>query len=272
MRLFFFTIAIATVALLSSLWVAPERVQRAYFQVTDLLRSELYQRELRYQGVSEEREFELTSLLPLERSNVWWASHVGDVADVLRRDPHVLDAVVSRCSGWSLACFDIEITTRAPKLFAQVGETVWSVGEDGGLISPLPRERFAALHSHPLVRGLAVANLSPEVVRARLSYVRSALEIIREVSGLEVGQVDMRRNGELEVAFRGATFTTVFEADDHRLKTIREEAKRLREVLTRFEGDPAQLKRIDLAFQRVAVVELHDESVTGEGEQPSGKS
>ncbi len=265
MRALLLSLTAVTVFLLSALWYAPEQVHRAYFLFTKSIRTVLYERsfeldsdpQLLAQSGLESSAFtsSLVDLLPQERTNLWWLTHTKDLARFLEKSPYVETAHVARCSTFSVRCFSLGIHPRVPTLVAQVQESDWTVGKDGGLIRRISSNAFPHL---PRVYGTARGDLSPGLVRARLSYVSSAIDEIRKISGLEVSQVLIERNGELQVEFQGVPFLTVFEADSHDLEVIREESRRLHELLVRFDGDPSKVKKIDLAFQRLAVVEFHE--------------
>ncbi|MCB0332758.1 MAG: hypothetical protein KDD55_04615 [Bdellovibrionales bacterium] len=269
MRAILLFLSALTISLLSVLWYAPEQVHRSYFLLTKSIRSLLYERNFTFESDPDllaksgleplALKTALIELLPRERTNLWWVTHTEDLSRMLEKSPFVEKASISPCDTLSLGCFELEVRPRVPALVAQVEHDEWTVGKDGGLIRRVSAGAFSHL---PRVYGTAGGDLSPELVRARLSYVSSAIEMIRHISGLAIEQVLVERSGELRVQFQGVPFLTVFEADSHDLEVIREESRRLHELLVRFDGDPRQVKKIDLAFQRLAVVEFY------EGESP----
>ena len=110
----------------------------------------------------------------------------------------------------------------------------------------------------PLVDGLLEESISPQVTEARAAFVFKALEVIEGELGRRVDYLRVNEEGELLVSFPPQGFVAVFSGKDGDIEVLGREVRRLRAVLGQFRGGEERLKRVDLAFERVAVVKTED--------------
>ncbi|MCB0339117.1 MAG: hypothetical protein KDD53_05915, partial [Bdellovibrionales bacterium] len=70
--------------------------------------------------------------------------------------------------------------------------------------------------------------------------------------------VNWRPNGEVEVAFEDKGYSVIFDYSGQDLGRLQEQARRLTALNKQLQGHEEQIREIDLAFRRVAVVKMKD--------------
>lgn len=247
-------------------WFAwPQTCRFALEETASFIRQLMYEKELRLGGLAVLRQENLDLQKFRERSNPWWQLYSNTVRAALMQDPLIKDAQVKRCADRIWNCFEIKVTERQASMLAFVGDKLWMVGEDGGFMGPVPERivqgpdwslNLQKLGSPVLVRGLLTTGVSPELLKSRLAYVLKAVTLINEESQQRVSSLELKPNGEMETIFLGHAFTVVFGVPTQDLMDIKEEARRFSEILEKFKQNPSVIEKIDLAFNKRAVVKL----------------
>ena len=225
-----------------------------------------YAKAITFTGLEQIAEEDIQALLPEQSSVLWWRMNSAAITASLQEHPLVSEVRLDECERWSWGCFQLDIVERKPELLALVGDQVWLVGDDGAFIVPVPagqvphvlsRIRGSDKRQPPLVKGLLHENPSPDKIKARLAYVTEALETIEQASGLTVEALELRSNGEMDVGFHGLRLTATFDAVENQSNRLSLEASRLKRVLDEFEGKSELIDKVDLAFEKLAVIRLH---------------
>jgi hypothetical protein len=223
----------------------------------------LTEKELNISGLQVLNRVDILKELPVSKSVAWWLTNAREVEAALEKNVLVQKATVHRCSDFSLRCFEISIVERQPTFIAALGDRVWLIGEDGGFITPIPRKQFEAkgVNVVPgktpiLVEGLLSESVSPDLAKARIQYVKLVIGAVENELALRVSWVGLRDNGETALKFVGRDFEAVFDVADQDMGRVREESQRLKTVLSQLGDKAADVARIDLAFDKVAVVKL----------------
>ncbi len=191
-------------------------------------------REVHFEGLQRLETSDLVDLLPRQQSNFWWAAHRSELADAIRKHPLVQQVTVNACSRLSIDCYEFKLQERelamlaldpgasvaaAPsdagkndEVRASVNPRLWAVARDGTFLAPLPlkmaqsqelRLYGKSFDTPVLVRGMfRDQSISPDVVRSRINFVRDALRVIGEETGLDPAQAELNQHGELETSFR----------------------------------------------------------------------
>ncbi len=81
---------------------------------------------------------EIEALLPQKESVLSWMLHREQLSALLRGHPLVRDARVEGCDEQWWGCFRIQVTERDAFFIAVIGRRGWVIGEDGGVMTPLP--------------------------------------------------------------------------------------------------------------------------------------
>ncbi|NLF24757.1 MAG: hypothetical protein GX589_03760 [Deltaproteobacteria bacterium] len=241
-------------------WQAVKRANRSFF----------YGKQVSFEDLESRLASQLKPLLPWDRSVLWWSLREDEIASRLMEHPLVEGAQVERCEAFSWGCFVIKVSARRPAAIAAIGGETWIVGQDGAFMAPLSSaitlkklfgEDVPKLGRLPVIDGVMLEQGSLEVGRARLRYVLKALALIEEESGYQISRLAIKENGETVVSFRGYNMEAVFDVIKGQMRRLRQEARRFKQVMTEFAGREGALERVDLAFDKVAVIKLADEVV-----------
>ncbi len=253
----------------------PEPLNRFANQSAQQVNHLLLDKNVSYEGLSYVRSEEIEVLLPMEKSIPWWLFNKSQIETGLLRHSLVKKALLETCDTFAIAewgCFKVLIQERHPAYAALIEDEVWILGEDGGLLFPVSREQF---DSQPLTKILSknlardvssdvnlkilqVAGSSPDLIHARLSYTRRALEIIEENSGLEAAMARCSHQGEIRIRFDNYPFEVLFDYSEDAPKTLALEAQRLAALLKEFGARAQTIELIDLAYNKLAIVRFHD--------------
>lgn len=245
-------------------WLYPDLARQGYHEVASQTGKLLNEKEVRISGLSVLARADILRDLPLDRSVVWWQLNHHEIERALERNPLIEKVVVSRCEAVAVRCFDVSIAERQPAFIAALGDRVWLLGEDGGFITPIPRKQFDERGAHVLpgqrtpvlIDGLLSESSSPDIVKGRIQYVKSVIGAVESETNLSVRWLGIRDNGETAIKFKGYDFDAIFDAGDRELGKMREEARRLKTVLSQFSDRLSDVARVDLAFDKVAVAKL----------------
>lgn len=235
----------------------------------------VFDKRVAYTGLSYIRPEEIEVLLPMERSVPWWIFNKEQIETTLLRHSLVRKATLKTCDKLAVTdwgCFSIDVQERHPMFAALIDDEVWILGEDGGLLFPIPRDQFdtqplAKILSKNLAREvpssislkiLQVAGSSPDLIHARLSYTRRAVEIIEEHSRLEVAMARCSHQGEIRARFEGYPFEVIFDYAEDAPKTLTVEAQRLSALVMEFGQRAQTIELIDLAYNKLAIVRFND--------------
>jgi hypothetical protein len=231
----------------------------------------LYDKQFDFKSLKLVKSSELESLLPKDRSIIWWLFNLSDIEAQLVRHSLVKSARVNTCDSLAVTnwgCFSVEVDERHPAYAALISDEVWILGQDGGLLFPVPKEQFekqslSKILSKYLAREvpadkhlkiIQVAGKAPDLIHARLSYTRRALEIIEESSRLEVSLAKCSQQGEIRARFDGYPFEVIFDYSEDAPKTLADEAKKLATLIAEFGKRAQTIELIDLAYNKLAVV------------------
>lgn len=239
----------------------PKMTQSWFGSVRSALHSFWYDKSISYNGLTVLNVEELEGLLPMERSSLWWKLNTSAIEAGLLRNPFIEKAVVTSCEGFMLGCFYVDITERAVDFLAVVGDKVWAVGKTGGFLMPLSkdslwdRQRVFMRRSPTILQGFD--GLSPDLVHARLEFLRRAVLLMEEKINHQVESVYFSRH-DLEFLFRGANWRAVVDAPPENTQEVNlvrldTQIQRLQRILDGLKGKPVPWSKIDLAFNRVAV-------------------
>ena len=252
-------------------WIyAPAQARTVVDRGADALYRFWYDKELLIAGDSNLADKSIRDLLPTELSTLWWLMNTDIVEGDLRKSPWIRKADVHPCASKFLSlwgCFVVTIEERKPSFLVTEGDVTWLVGEDGGFISPLtPRVK-------DLFRGRTLRNLkgfyddnpSADLFQARFHYASEAVGIIEKRMHRKVASVQLLPGGEIEVEFEDNPFRVVFSGGVDSAEPLHFELDRLDVLLSQIEGKEGTVEKIDLAFNKLAVVKFRE----GTGAPPS---
>ena len=267
----------------------PAPLDRFFVRRSEELETILYQKNVQFKNLSLVRDSELSPLLPQDKSVPWWLFNKQEVETQLLRHSLVRKATVRTCDRLAITnwgCFAIDIEERQPAFAALIEDEVWILGQDGGLLFPVSHREFEQeslkkILSKHLARDMSadvrlkilqVAGKSPDLIHARLSYTRKALEIIEQESKLEVAMARCSKHGEIRANFEGYPFEVIFDYAENSPDTLATEATRLAALVAEFGQRAQAIKLIDLAYNKLAVVRFNDSEQKAREGIESGKT
>lgn len=225
-------------------------------------------KELSFSGLSRLNSEDLEVLLPMDKSVLWWNLNSSAIEAAARRHPMVEYAELRRCDELSLACFRIAVSERIPRYIVELGGQRWLVGVDGGFMTTLAASE--GLPNLVTIRGLGDSSASPDLVRGRFDQLRTALAVIEREAGAAVQAVDFRANLEFLAELEGLPFSVLFDMSEDGGR-IPLQAERLAKLLRQFDGRLDAIKRVDLAYDKQAVVQLQ-EATPPPGTRPEARA
>lgn len=208
--------------------------------------------------------------LPASRSIPWWIMNRNQIEAILTQTSFIQEADIQPCESWfsSWGCFVIDISERSPAYLTTSGSDMLVLGDDGAVIVSFPlnslEERLGALLD-PAVRkpillvDMITPGVSSDVVKARFAYLSQAIATIEREGGVGISRVQLLPNGEIVVRLASQPFDVQFDSPQENPDRLADEAQRLRRLLLELKGKEASITRIDLAYDKLAVVTYTDE-------------
>ena len=259
MRRIFLAILIAAM-ILCFYWIYnPKHVERYIRLGGQAIYNFWFEKELLIAGDSNLSDKTIKDLLPTEQSIFWWLMNMDIIEGDLKRNPWIIKADVHPCTSSIIGlwgCFVVNIEERKPSFLVTEGDVTWLVGEDGGFFSPLT-PRLRELYKDRklcLLKGFYDDSPSAELFNARFRYVYEAVKIIEKRMHRRISSVELLPSGELEVSFDDNAYSVVFSGGLDGAELLHFELDRLDVLLGQFEGKEDTIKKIDLAFNKLAVV------------------
>lgn len=267
MRFFIFTTVLA-VSALSWMHFYPEEAALIASRTESALHTALDEKRVELSGLERLSKEDVRVLLPMQRNNLWWFANSEEIANSLKRHPVIETAKVSACpnSSWyDITCYALIIRERPARFVAVLGEESWLVGADGVFIAPVHRlegthelKRYQKdLKSAIFVSGLGDSIHSPEVVKAKLQVISSAVDTISSRSRLGVSKITFFGNDELEVIFKGLSAPVTFQIENGGPLQLAVQTERLNKIIADLRRAGTEATKIDLAFDNLAVVKLN---------------
>lgn len=262
-------------AILFAVFFPSEGLQELGQKIRQLVHEISYEREVSISGQELTAGIDLLTDALRSRSNLWWLISKSKIEAEMMHSPFVKQASVSTCGGYTWGCFEVVVTERQPLLLAAVGSKTWVIAGDGAFMTPLD-ELFALVRTNntpelkrklvqisklPLIEGLVDAGGSTSISRSRFHYTNQALTIIQAESGMKIERLAIHKNGELSVKFRSLGFLVVFGYEESERSNLKEEAQRLKLLIGELALRLDEIRKVDLAFKKMAVISFGDNSV-----------
>ena len=236
--------------------------------------SKLYDRKVIVLGAKNISKEQISSLLPNDKDNVYWWLNRQSIASELQKIKIIKEVVISGCSQEIPPnCFSIEIVERKPSFIAIRGANAALLDSEGNEFDAVQssdlaiklKELMSVDEDKPkVVVGLYSEGSSSDQVLARFEYVRQAVAKIQEESRIEFSRIELMPSGELLLKPSRANFTVQFDNNWQNLEGLSDQVTRLKLVLAEVASRINEVTKIDLAFNRIAVV-AYSESIVPEG-------
>jgi hypothetical protein len=226
--------------------------------------SKLYDRKVVVLGAKNISKDQISALLPNDKDNVYWWLNRQSIASDLQRIKIIKEVVVSGCSQEIPPnCFSIEITERKPSFIAIRGATAVLLDLEGNEFDAVPssdlatklKEFMSISEEKPkVVVGLYSEGTSSDQVLARFEYIKQAVTKIQQESKIEFSRIELLPTGELLLKPSKANFSVQFDNNWQNLEGLSDQVTRLKLVLSEVSARIHEVTKIDLAFNRLAVV------------------
>lgn len=216
---------------------------------------------------------DVQGLLPQDRSIFWWLLHGEQIEAALTSNPMISEARVETCGErWyqNWGCFRLKLKERMPEYATVSGEKAWLIGENGTFLAPMSRRAFeqpgfqqemARLLGQSggpmrILQGIFDKSGSPELAKGRVLFLQRAVKDIERGAALRVQSAELLPNQELSVRFAGFNFPVIFAAGENQNPTVEEQAGRFKRLSAEFGPRISSVRKVDLAFNKIGVVEL----------------
>ncbi len=217
-------------------------------------------KELRIDGLQALSRAEVEKLLPLNRSVPWWHLNATEIQAKLSQMSWVQEAKVESCPdswGSRWGCFVVRIKERQPMFLATFEGNPWVIDREGSFLVPQPelesRQFAGKLIS---VKGLAATANSPDLVRAQLSAAAVVCNTIEKEVAKPIRELEFLGQGDFAVSFEGLPFPVVFAGGRDAKIPLAEQGVRCAALLKQLKTRFSDVAKIDLAFDRVGVVQF----------------
>lgn len=226
----------------------------------------LNDKELRIDGLHILSRAEVEKLLPLKRSVPWWHLHATEIQAQLGQTPWVQEAQLESCpDSWASrwGCFLVRIKERQPMFLATFEGNSWVIDREGSFLVPqseLEGRNFAG--QLITVRGLAATANSPDIVRAQLSAASRVSETVKKEVAKSIREIEFLAQGDFSVFFDGLPFPVVFAGGVDAQIPLSEQGVRCAALLKQLRTRFSDIAKIDLAFDRVGVVQFRPTPVS----------
>ncbi len=256
----------------------PEHYAQVKKYISETIHHISYDKVVSIEGQKILSEEEVNKMLPMSETVLYWILNAPVISTQLRQSPLIQSADVQRCAFYTWSCFRVIVEERAPAFFAVVGSKGWVVGKDGGLIKPLAADklstymqgggvdenasRFVALAAQlkiPVIAGLLAQDASPDLIKARFTHLRKAMDAIEGELGIPISYLELGGGQQIKVRFFEKPFLAIFDvppADiwDDQARQLVDRTKRLKKLLEEFGDKQDKIATVDLGFEKLAVV------------------
>jgi cell division septal protein FtsQ len=222
-------------------------------------------KELRIDGLHVLSRAEVEKLLPLTRSVPWWHLNATEIQAQLGQMSWVQEASIESCpDSWASrwGCFVVRIKERQPMFLATFEGNSWVIDREGSFLVPhreLEGRNFAGRLIS--VKGLAETTNSPDLVRAQLSAASRVCDTIEKEVAKSIGMLEFMGQGDFAVSFNGLPFPVVFAGGSDAKVPLAEQGVRCAALLKQLRMRYDDVAKIDLAFDRVGVVQFRPAAV-----------
>jgi hypothetical protein len=268
-------VAAATVTVIS--YVNPELLVRSGINVyisklERFYHQELYERRVLVEGLQSVEKNEIEALISPYTTNLSFWFQSNEIVKVLKQNPFVADAQITTCDeGFLTRCFRISIEERAPRFIHLKGPDALLLAEDGVTIAVVPSSELIPSLERMLVpqaprpkiiAGVITNDASTDQFRARFEYVKESFDMLEKLSGFQFSRLELLPNGELLAKPSKAQFVVQFDKSWGDPKAFAEEVSRLKLLLPEINDRLQEVEKIDLAYNKLAVVSYKTSQVT----------
>lgn len=222
-----------------------------------------YDKKVFFAGLKVLDQAQLQKTIPFEKSVFWWYLNGAQLEGALRKHALIEKSEVNSCKPFVWGCFEITLQEIEPKYTALVGSRVFVAGTAGKFeevrAESTNLSAFFAGKEPIILSGIDDKSVSPDVLGARLEYLKHAVALISDRCNCEVSRANILGNGELGVFVRD--IGTEFRFDppleggvEQTMANIGRKATRMAQILKKLRFNNTSLGQVDLSFDRVAVL------------------
>jgi hypothetical protein len=223
-----------------------------------------YERKIVLLGVKNVNKDDISQLLPNHSNNIYWWIFKSSVEKNIQKLKLVDQALISFCdTDFVPKCFTINIIEKFPQFIAISGNKAILLDSSGLELESVTNEKLSDRLSQlvstenkkpKLIVGLYTADSSSDQILARFNYIKNSISKIEAESKIEFSKIELLSSGELLIKPSKANFNIQFDNTWENSENLTEQIKRLKLVLGEISHRLNEVKKIDLAYNRLAVV------------------
>lgn len=213
--------------------------------------------ELRWKVVGGLSQSYAEKLLTSNRNIFFWSFFKSKIVAPYLQDSIFKSVQLERCSFFNFYCYEIFIQARTPAFLEKGAAGVWLVDSEGVVLRKVQNLDSWDL---PLV-DLREPGLSPQVLNSRQRSAFFVIQEFKKVAGVTLRELSFTASGEVALVFAEYPFVLLLEPSFSEPDKLRTQLDRFRYILKDLGVALNAVARIDLAFDRQAVITPLAESV-----------
>jgi hypothetical protein len=232
----------------------------------------LYEREVAIHGGDDDLQREVFTKIKRGGSNLQLRFTPEDIEKKILALSTVQSVNIEPCSLLSLGCYVVTLEQRTPyyKIYkTNSGKSlVWLSSKEGSFI-----QNGDNCSSCIPVLGLdAMTSESSEGAQRALAKLSMFIAALKATTRCEVLNVEFLSSQELNVILGGCASWQVLFSFPYEKSVYEKELERLKEVLLQFSGKESVVKRVELSYDKIAVVSLQEGVKLAKQEEPKVKA
>ena len=205
------------------------------------------------------------SLLTKNRNFFYWLLFSPRIEGAYSKDQLFESVNIERCEFLNLFCYNVEVVGREPSLIQFIGKRSWLVDSHGIVIRPITMAQAEAMN-FDLPRVILLpdgVSLSPQILSARRNFALRLLSRLKKV-GLQAEELFFDQKGELLLRLRNYDFEVILEFKPGKYKRLQRQLERLKFIIQDLGDAHGAVQKIDLAFERQAVITPNESKPSSE--------
>lgn len=145
----------------------------------------------------------------------------------------------------------------------------WVIDREGSFLVPHSELASRNFHGRLITVKGAAHGSSPDLMRAQLSAAAKLCDTVEKEVGRSVRELEFLGQGDFSVFFDGLSFPVVFAAGSDVKVPLIEQGIRCAALLKQLNGRFMEVLKIDLAFDRVGIVQFRPAAKQAAADKPA---
>lgn len=266
-----FLFSLLFVALVAWLSLRPDYAMQLSQEIGESVMTALYERDVTIHGGDDNLQREVFIKIKRAGSNIQLRFTPEDIEKKILSLSTVQSVSIEPCSVLSLGCFVVTLEQRQP--YYRIYKTnsgksaVWLSSKEGSFI----QNGDGCPACIPIIGLDAMTSESSEGAQRALSKLTMFISALKTTTRCEVLNVEFLSSQELNVLLGGCASWQVLFSFPYEKSVYEKELVRFKEVLDQFAGKESVVKRVELSYDKIAVVSLQEGVKLAKQEEPKGK-